>query len=246
MSLRSWSLRVLVLGLAAAPFSPTLVSASAQAAAVRAPLVATSAGVSSNWSGYASQSGRPFTSVAASWTQPKGTCGAKTTFAAFWVGIDGDGSNSVEQTGTEVDCAGGQASYFGWYEMYPKLPVSFSETVKPGDKFSASVTDIGTTFTLTLADTTRGWTKTETLSYTKAKRYSAEVIAEAPCCSAGGNPLPLTQFSTVHFTGATANGVAIGSLKAQEITMETAGGTVKAKPSSLSAGENFTITWHHN
>lgn len=33
---------------------------------------------------------------------------------------------------------------------------------------------------------------------------SAEWIAEAPCCTAGGAPLPLSQFGKVAFTGAGA------------------------------------------
>jgi hypothetical protein len=61
---------------------------------------------SSNWSGYAVTSGRPYSSVTASWVQPTGSCTSQTTYSSFWIGIDGDGSNSVEQTGSEVDWGG--------------------------------------------------------------------------------------------------------------------------------------------
>ena len=52
--------------------------------------------------------------------------------------------------------------YYGWYEMYPAFPVNFSNTVRPGDSMSASVTFSGTsTYTLVLKDTTQGWTQND-------------------------------------------------------------------------------------
>ena len=73
---------------------------------------------STNWSGYAATAGT-YTSVSASWTQPTGTCSRGDQYAAFWVGLDGYSSSTVEQTGSEVDCVGRTAEYYAWYEMYP-------------------------------------------------------------------------------------------------------------------------------
>ena len=56
---------------------------------------------STNWSGYAATTGT-YTSVSASWTQPAGTCSRGDQYAAFWVGLDGYTSSSVEQTGSEI------------------------------------------------------------------------------------------------------------------------------------------------
>jgi hypothetical protein len=197
---------------------------------------------SSNWAGYAATGSR-FTSVSASWTQPAVSCGSATTYSSFWVGLDGDGSNSVEQTGTEADCSGGRAVYSSWYEMYPAYPVNYSNTVSPGDHFTATVSTNGSgSFTLTLSDTTRGWTKTTTKSSSSASLYSAEVIAEAPSSS---SVLPLANFGTASFTGATANGQAIGNYSPDAITMAS-GSTTKATTSSLSGGENFSVTWKHS
>ncbi|MGN6721755.1 MAG: G1 family glutamic endopeptidase, partial [Marmoricola sp.] len=64
------------------------------------PMKRDSSSTSSNWSGYATTMG-PFTSVSASWTQPTVNCaatGKKSAYSSFWVGIDGDGSSTVEQT----------------------------------------------------------------------------------------------------------------------------------------------------
>ena len=57
---------------------------------------------SSNWSGYDDSTDGPFTTVTATWVQPRvRTTGATFTDAAFWVGLDGDNSGTVEQIGTE-------------------------------------------------------------------------------------------------------------------------------------------------
>jgi hypothetical protein len=217
---------------------------SAVSALTHGPLIRIANSTSSNWSGYASTRG-PFTSVSSSWVQPTGHCTSKTTYSSFWVGIDGDGSNSVEQTGSEVDCHGGVPRYYSWYEMYPNFPVNYSSPVRPGDVFKGSVTSDGAGhFTLTLSDTTQRWTHTQNKTYTPAKLHSAEIIAEAPSSSSG--VLPLTNFGTVSFSSAMANGTPIGSLSPDAITMVTSGGVVKAQPSSLSGGTNFTDTWHHN
>jgi hypothetical protein len=198
---------------------------------------------STNWSGYAAASGT-FTSVSASWTQPTGSCTSSNQYAAFWVGLDGYNSSSVEQTGTLLECSGRTALYTSWYEMYPANPVYFSNTVSPGDHFTASVTYQGSnSFSLHLADTTKGWSHTVTSSLAGAARSSAEVIVEAPCCTSSGAPLPLANFHTASFTGSTANGTAIGSHSPNEIIMVNNSGADKDTISSLSSGENFSATW---
>jgi hypothetical protein len=198
---------------------------------------------SGNWSGFAATGGG-FTSISASWVEPTGKCTSATTYSSFWVGIDGDGSNSVEQTGSEVDCSGGSPQYYSWYEMYPAYPVNFSNTVRPGDHFTGSVTYNGSgKFTMKLSDTTQGWSRSVSKTYSPAQRYSVEVIAEAPSSSTG--VLPLTNFGTVNFTNSLANGQALGNYSPDQINM-VSGSTTKASTSSLSGGENFSVTWKHS
>jgi Peptidase A4 family len=167
---------------------------------------------STNWSGYAATgSSGAFNAVSASWVQPTATCSSGDQYSAFWVGLDGYSSNTVEQTGTEVDCSGRTAEYSAWYEMYPAYPVYFSNTVHAGDQFTGSVTyqpGTGTatgTFTITLHDITAGWTGTTSQALASAVRSSAEVIAEAPSSGSSGRVLPMTNFGTVNFSGATVN-----------------------------------------
>jgi hypothetical protein len=201
---------------------------------------------SSNWSGYADTNGT-FKSVSASWTQPTGTCKSGDQYAAFWVGIDGYSSETVEQTGSEVDCVGKTAEYYAWWEMYPGGSENYSNTVKPGDHFTASVVyDGGEDFTLNIADTTQGWSHSNEQSLGETPALSsAEVITEAPCCTDSGGILPLTDFGTVSYTSATANGDAIGtsSLDPEQIYIADSEGRAEDSTSSLTSNENFSNTW---
>jgi hypothetical protein len=197
---------------------------------------------STNWSGYAATSGT-YTSVSASWTEPTGHCSSGSQFSSFWVGLDGFNSGSVEQTGSEVDCSGSTPRYYSWFEMFPSAPTNYSNTVRPGDHFNASVTYLGSNrFSLFLQDTTQGWSHTTTRSLAGAARSSAEVIVEAP--SSGSGVLPLANFGTVNISGSMANGGALGSAGGvQQIIMVNGSGQAKDSVSSLSGGENFSATW---
>ena len=197
---------------------------------------------STNWSGYAA-TGR-FTSVSATWTEPAGHCTSATRYASFWVGLDGFNSNTVEQTGSDVDCSGGSPVYYSWYEMYPAYPVNFRNTVRPGDHLFGSVTfNGGSGYTLVLQDTTRGWSHTVHKTRTGAQHSSAEVIAEAP---SSVSILPLTNFGTAHFSNAKVNGAAMGSASPTKLSMVNGGGRAKVSVSALAGGRAFSVKWLHS
>jgi hypothetical protein len=200
---------------------------------------------STNWSGYAvSGSDGAYRSVAASWTVPAVKCTSGDRYASFWVGLDGYGgrSRSVEQTGTDSDCAGKTARYDGWYEMYPAGPVYFRTKVRPGDHLSASVTFHGAdTYTLVVKDSTRGWTHTVTKDETGLDRASAEVITEAPSSASG--VLPLADFGLVRFTAARVNGEALKKRHPIKIVMIDGSGLPKDSTSTLSTAGVFRNTW---
>jgi hypothetical protein len=201
---------------------------------------------STNWSGYAATGADgAFSSVSATWTQPTATCTSRQDqYAAFWVGLDGYSSDSVEQTGTDSDCDGKTPDYYGWYEMYPADPVYYTNTVKPGDSISASVTFSGTdTYTLVLKDTTEGWTQTQTINESGFDRSSAEVITEAPCCTNSGGILPLSDFGTITYGSSTANGTSLGSQSPTEIIMIDNSGRDKDSTSAINSSGGFSNTW---
>ncbi|WP_042423908.1 G1 family glutamic endopeptidase [Streptacidiphilus anmyonensis] len=193
-----------------------------------------------NWGGYAA-TGSGFTSVAASWTEPKATCNSSNDLYAPWVGIDGYGSSTVEQTGVATDCSSGSPVDQAWYEMYPANPVYLSSSsypVKAGDAISASVTYAGSSkYTLKLTDSTRGWTYTTSKSLSSAKRASAEVIIESPT---GAYP----NFGTLNFTSATVNGSSLGSSGPTALD-PSSNGTTEARTGALSGGTAFTETYLH-
>ncbi|MGC8624959.1 MAG: G1 family glutamic endopeptidase, partial [Phycisphaerae bacterium] len=183
--------------------------------------------------------------------------------SAFWVGLDGFNSSTVEQTGIEAQISGNTATYYAWYEMYPaaETPIS-SITVRPGDNISASVNyDTSTgNFTLAIDDLTSRGSYSKSVSGSGEARTSAEWIAEAPTIQNRNGTDSLTtlaDFGSVAFSSASvsvANSggtVTTGSINAisslasvDSIQMQTSGGKLEAIPSRLgSGGSAFTVTY---
>ena len=204
---------------------------------------------STNWSGYA-DTGSSFSEVSAKWTEPTPSCsGSRTTsLAAFWVGIDGYSSSSVEQDGTLIECYEGGAYQYTWWEIYPVNSIQVvGESLAAGDAITASVTRSGTSYTLKVTDSTHSANSfSTTQTYASAANSSAEWIAEAPSGSSGVEPL--AKFSTwtsanSDVTEGSTAGV-ISSFTDDEITMDTSSGATEAQPSSLnSSGNSFSVTW---
>lgn len=186
-----------------------------------------------NWSGYAVTGTRgSVTNVKASWVVPMVTCSSSPDgYAAFWTGIDGWSSNTVEQIGTDSDCVnltGTEAdtpTYYAWFEFYPEGAYLIgnytasgecqSDCVYPGDTISAEVTASGASpkgrhgsqsFTATITDETRGWTFTITSSVPGAQQSSAEWIAETPYgCNTNGGFCYLSDFGNAEYGVANTN-----------------------------------------
>jgi hypothetical protein len=219
---------------------------------------------STNWSGYAAL-GSSFTSAEGSWIVPAANCNgvAAQRYAAFWVGIDGYNSSTVEQTGTMTVCIGKTPSYYAWYEFYPKAMVEVTSVrVTPGDSISASVVYNSTTqeFTVTITDETTGRSYNTSSKVSGADRSSAEWIAEAPCCTRSGGILPLPNFGTASFgedstaiTGTnfatdSSNSGSIGSfLPVNWVEINKTGTSSSPQISVCSAlssdGTSFTCSW---
>jgi Peptidase A4 family len=198
---------------------------------------------STNWSGYADTS-TTFSTATGNWTEPSVSCTSRTSYAAFWVGIDGFTSGSVEQDGTLAECSGGSAFYFTWWEMYPTNAIQVvGSSVQPGDSISASVVRSGTSYTLKVTDSSHSANSfTTTQSCSGCANSSAEWIAEAPSGSRG--VLPLANFHSWTLSGATVNSGVISSFTDDEITMIDSSGRVKAQPGALNgSGNGFSVTW---
>ncbi len=219
-----------------------------------------------NWSGYVVTGGINSVSGAlGSWTVPTVTCASgENSYSSFWVGIDGfqSGSNTVEQIGTDSDCASGIPTYYSWYSFYPYSSSIVLTSVHPGDVIVASVYYLPKTslFAVVLKDMTTGKLYGAEGAVPGALRNSADFITEAPyvCSTTGCTLAPLSNFGTVGFGQSNTNIKYTGSLvlndifgpigsfpSAQSIQMVSQSNTnlVKAQPSAILNGNSFTVTW---
>lgn len=203
---------------------------------------------STNWAGYA-DTGSSFSRVTASWTEPSATCSRSTEqLAAFWVGIDGYSSSSVEQDGTLIECFRGQAFQYTWWEMYPTNDIQVvGQTLAAGDAITSTVTRSGTSYTLTVTDSAHSANSfTVTESCSSCANTSAEWIAEAPSSSSGIYPLANFGSWTASGASVTAGSTSgtISSFTDDQITMIDSSSRVKAQPGALnSSGNGFSVTW---
>lgn len=187
-----------------------------------------------NWSGYV-VTGSGFDSVGASWTEPRVRCNSRQEVMAPWVGLDGYGGQSVEQTGVVADCASGTPVYQGWYEMYPSPPVYYHDPVGPGDVMTASVSRDGSSFTLTLTNRTRHWTRTAQASY-----FGSGVSAEAALESPNG---AYPTFSRVNFTGFNVNGQDPANF--DPIALDASNGSGFENSTSALVNGSFSVAYLH-
>lgn len=189
------------------------------------------------WGGYVAQ-GSGFSSVSGSWTEPSVQCNSTQDLFAPWVGIDGYGSQTVEQTGVETNCQNGSPTYRAWYEMYPAAPVYWSDPVGAGDVMTGSVTaQGGGTYEITLTNETQGWTEHTTQSL-NGQNISAEAVIESP---SGSYP----SFSELNFSGITVDGQTFDAYNPQGIS---SGGY---SPTQLSNGSFSMVPggswgWRHH
>jgi hypothetical protein len=212
------------------------------------PAAATSAGSgavmganSNNWAGWAA-SGNRYTSVNASWTQPSVQCAShENSDSAFWVGLDGYNSGSVEQAGVQAGCSNGKAFYGAWTEFYPAPPQYLSQPVNSGDALTVNVTlTSGRFYSLTIGDA-HHWSLSLNGKTQRSTSVSAEVVAEAPT-GGNGRVMQLSNFRSVSFAGAAVNGRSMSQAsQLEQITMGSSR-RVMAQPTSLS-GSSFGVSW---
>jgi hypothetical protein len=222
---------------------------------------------STNWSGYvaALSLAGPIplsaSSVSGSWIVPNIQPSSMDTSCSIWVGIDGAGSPSVEQIGTEHDYKNGQQSHYAWFEMFP-LPsqelVGFPVNV--GDTITASVVYIpvgnvlpatSDLYILTLTNNTKKlYTSIPYITTTNMERVCVEWIIEAPWLNV---TLPLSNFGVAHmFNCMAVIGNVSGPINSpkwsnERMSMISAAGVSQAVASILDAGgESFSVQWQHN
>src|SRR2546426_5464783 len=208
--------------------------------------------VSSNWSGYLVKTciGCVY-DVQASVKIPHFTCPKLNAIAAFWVGIDGSGSNSVEQVGVIDDCTARRCGFYAFWEWYPIRGYTHEGAyVQENDTLILEVKFEGHEFTGTINDVTQGWTYTDTNQTVvpDAQRLSAEWIVEAPLVD--GTIVPLADFDKAYFSNcratiASRNG-SLESFPLVQLTMIDNRKLVKAEPVLPLTGDggSFSVCWN--
>ncbi|WP_324798510.1 G1 family glutamic endopeptidase [Stackebrandtia sp.] len=200
---------------------------------------------STNWFGYAASEGG-YSSVESTWVEPAVDC-SQGGHVVFWVGLDGWGSGTVEQTGSGADCDNGRASYYGWWETYPANAIqSYDDTVRAGDQFYAKVTFLGgNEYTLYLENRTEGWTRNQDVFGAQgASNASAEVVGETPSYSGGNASLP--DFNSATFTDSNVDGSPIGNSRPDAIDLVRNGDLLASTGSLNGGGDAFAVTWQRN
>ncbi|MGA2208416.1 MAG: G1 family glutamic endopeptidase [Acidimicrobiales bacterium] len=179
-----------------------------------------------NWSGYA-EAATPsdtfpdtYSKVSATWKEPDIVCDASDSYyqiAAFWVGLDGFDSGTVEQDGTIEECY--QGEYLGaadWWEMYPYNAVDIIDGISTGQSIHSSVSYNASNGKYTLAvkvahDPGESFSVKEScvvLEGSPCANSSAEWIGEAPCCN-GSYEYDLAEWAPyIKFTAAKVTGSA--------------------------------------
>jgi Peptidase A4 family len=211
--------------------------------------------LSGNWSGYVDDNttGRTYTAVTATWTEPKVTCtAAEDELVGYWVGLDGFTDPTVEQDGTFAWCYQGAAYYYSWWEMYPEGSVVVGTAVAPGDRITASVTDTSKGYRLAVADSTHRANSFTTVQQcpTDSTCYnaSAEWIAETPGGDRGLWPWPPFGTWRPSAARATSGGKAgdINSYPDDQIVIVGDDGEALASTGNLgSSGNTFGLTWSY-
>lgn len=204
----------------------------------------TNASRSSNWSGY-SATGGTFTSVTGTWIVPV-TASSPAGVDAAWVGIGGVDTEDLVQAGTMATVtSSGAVSYEAWIEMLPAASRTVPLAVSGGDSVTVTITERSSDrWHLALKNNTSGGRYEITVDYVSS-RSSAEWVEEAPSSARG--LLPLSDFGTIRFAGASAvrDGQTLtpARLGARPIAMYNGLGQALAIPSQLAGtGDAFEVT----
>ncbi len=171
-----------------------------------------------NWSGNVA-TGKKFTQVMGEWTVPAVTASRSPEYAASWVGIGGDGSPQLIQTGTTGFTSTTTTTYYSWYEMLPSAPVPIG-AVAPGDLMSARISQgAGTTWTITIMDLTSKSSFSKSFTYAAGSATSAEWIVERPLLVTTTAPTGFVFSTLANFGSTSFEGLGV----TPEVTSSTVG-----------------------
>jgi hypothetical protein len=192
------------------------------------------------WAGYRTSIGG-ITSVIATWIQPwVEQRGVVPNVVVFWVGLEGQHTDTVEQIGTGGYCDGVSTGYDAWHELFPKPAVTIDLAVNPTDTVTATVASIGhDCFRLTLVDDTTH----ARFATTQVARGVGDTAGAIAVERRGTSDVGLAGFDPVHFTRCALNGQPIGGFRLTSFDIASDDGTVETTTSPVATGgTSFTVT----
>lgn len=209
--------------------------------------------VSLSWAGYiVSQSFNhqlEVTAIEASWVVPQVNASSGDGYSSTWIGVGGQIDKTLIQVGTEQDVAGGQGTYYAWYEMLPSFSVRINGlTIAPEDTVVASLTLVdanANVWNIQLSDTTNGQTFSLNVNY-HSSLSSGEWIIERPTinsqistlCDFGNVPFSNCQIKMNNVKGSISN------FTYSEIQMTNQQAAPLASVSTLSPdGSSFNVSY---
>jgi len=154
------------------------------------------------WSGYGvrtTSAAVPIDVMDGTWIQPGINCPAVYASEVIGAGLDHYGAR-IDGVGTLTLCVLGTPVYFAWVDQAPAAATLLPLAVSPGDRFTASVTTSGYTFTDITTATSLSGVWTGTLS-TAVTHNSAEcIVTRGPTLGLAPslfNPLPTSSPTTL-------------------------------------------------
>jgi hypothetical protein len=214
---------------------------------------------STNWVGYVFLA-RHVTGVRAEWIEPDVVAAhfSGRTYqptgpeaAAIWLGVGGDLSKAIMQTGTATYLGGRFGGDEAWYERWPLDPrqVQSSFQVWPDDVIRASLTLVpgsSADWRVSITETATGATWSRVVPY-RAYLSGPEFVVEDPGNPDGHGLVPLPRWGSVTFlrmqirVGGTWR--AAGTFSGFRVDMSRSG-TVLAGAGPLRHGSSFIATQH--
>jgi len=178
--------------------------------------------------------------------EPSGGSSSTSYSSSAWVGIDGDTCGSaILQTGLDFTVRGTTVSYDAWYEWFPDYAYDFTGiSFSAGDSVTLTVTATSTKAgSATITNNTKGTTVTKSITSTSALcEENAEWIVED--YEEGSSLVPLSNWGTVTFTGASAgtvSGTSVSPSGATLIDLESENGSVISSVSV--SGSSVAVTY---
>ena len=204
--------------------------------------------LSNNWSGLVDAgSGATFTSIQGDWVVPRVPASSRDEASGTWIGIDGDGVQSLIQTGTAQNSGPdfGGTQYSAWFQLLPGAPQVIGNTsgpapIQPGDVMAASIfEDSPGEWTIDLNDIAQGWSFSQQFSYV-TPGTTAEWIEEAT--TVDGSVAAMPDYGSTTFTDLGAGGPGFSSATLYPLYMDSPSGAVISYPAGFNASaDSFSL-----